>query len=165
MCRVLSFQLPLGRTQAIHVYHKIGHTTATFDSEVPQYMRHNSRRPSQAAGNNQAIRTRNRVNESRVQDPNEPDMSGPYQAQRPGPSRAGLPAQVSVSGPIQTSASALIRQVVEDSTIASSLSSSVSFAPRLSIDGDPPRSGGGEGEKVNAADNTIHGASPAKSLG
>ena len=35
---------------------------------------------------------------------------------------------------------------------------------RHSIDGDSPRNDGGEGEEVNAAHDTIHGASPAISL-
>ena len=100
-----------------------------------------------------------------MRDPNEPDMSGPSQAQRPGPSIAGLTAQVSVPASTQTSASALVRRVIEVPTIASSVSSSVSFAPRLSIVGDSPRSDGGEGDEVNAADDIIHGASPARSLG
>ncbi len=90
-------------------------------------------------------------------------MSGPSQTQRLGPSRANPPPQVPV--PTQTSASALVQRVLYVPTIALSVSSSVSFAPRLSIDGDSPRSDGGEGEEVNAADDTIHGASPAKSLG
>ena len=128
-------------------------------------MRHNPRRPSQAAGDNSARRTRNRVKGGRVQDPNKLDMSRPSHAQRPGPSRAGAPAQVSVPALTQTSASALVRRVLEVPTIASSVSSSVSFVPKLSIDGDSPRSDRGEDEVVNAADDTIHGASPARSSG
>ena len=98
-----------------------------------------------------------------MKDTNEIDMSGPSQTQRPGPSRANPPVQV--PAPTQTSASALVRRVLEVPTIASSVSSSVSFVPRLSIDGDSPRREGGEGEEVNVADDTIHGASPARSLG
>ena len=127
-------------------------------------MRHNPRRPSQAAGDNPAGRTRNRVKGGRGQNPNELDMSGLSQAQRPGPSRAGPPAQVSVRAPTHTSASALVRRVLEVPKIASSVTYSVSFVPRLSIDGDSPRSDGDEGEEMNAADDTIHGASPARSL-
>ena len=138
---------------------EVEHPIAIFDSAVPQYMRHNPRRPSQAAGDNTAGRTRNRIKESRVQDPNDLDMSGPSQAQRPGPSRTGP----SAPAPTQTSASALVRRVLEVPTIALSVTSSLSFAPILSIDEDSPRSDGGEGEEVNAADNTIHGISPARS--
>ena len=126
-------------------------------------MRHNPRRPSQAAVDNPAGRTRNRIKESRVQDPDELDMSGPSQTQRPGPSRIGPPVQIPIPAPTLTSASALVRRVLEILMTASSVSSSVSFAPRLSIDGNSPRSDGGEGEEGNAADDTIQGASPARS--
>lgn len=49
---------------------------------VPQSMRHNLEQPFQVAGDNSAGRTRNRVRQSRDQNPNMPDMSVQPQMQR-----------------------------------------------------------------------------------
>ena len=144
------------------VYPEVGNSTATFDSEVLQYMHHNPRRPSQTAESHPAGRSRNRVKGGRVQDPNELDMSGPSQAQRLS-FKSSPQAQVSVLSPTQTSASALVRRVLEVPTIASSVTNSVSLVPKLSINVDSLQSDKGEHEKINATDDNPY-CIPSKKL-
>ena len=115
----------------------------------------NPRRPSQAAGDNPAGRTCIQIKKSRVQDPDDFDMSGPSQVHRPGPSRTGPPAQVSIPVPTLARAYVFTQRALAVPTTVSSVTSSLSFMQELSIDGDSPRGDGGEGEEANDVDDTI----------
>ena len=105
-------RVPWGRARWNHVYPVVGHSKTIFDFEMPQYMRHNAKRPSQAAGDNPAGRTRNRIKATRVQDTDELDISKPSQTEKPGPSRIGPPVQIPIPAPTLATASALTRHAV-----------------------------------------------------
>ena len=134
-------------------------------------MRHNSRQPSQVAGDNPAGRTRNRTRKNRAQNSNVLDMTGRPQTQRIGPlTGTGPPVSVSASGPPSAPglppapvAGLLRRAMMVPSTSVSSTASSASFAPNLLSEDNSPRGDGREGVEANAADNTILDAPPAES--
>ena len=127
-------------------------------------MRHNSRQPSQVAGDNSAGRTRNRTRENLAQNSNVLDMTGRPQTERIGPSTGTNPsAPVLAPGSPPALVTGLMRRaMMVPSTSVSSTASSASFAVNLLSEENSPRGDGREGVEANAADNTILGAPPAK---
>ena len=111
-----------------------------------------------------AVQTCNQIKESRVQDLAELNMCGPSEVQQPGHSKTNPPVQVSIPASTLTTASVCTQHALTVPTTFSSVTSSFSFVPGLSINRDSRRVDKGECKEVNAADDTIHGASPARSL-
>ena len=138
-------------------------------------MRHNSRQPSQVAGDNPAGRTRNRVRRSRDKNPDVPDMITQPQAQRPGSSSGiGPPVSVAIPASVKTQAPCAgafaepsgrppRRNLAVPTTTMAQASSSVLFLPVGANEQNSPR-GGGKEEKRNVAGNTNRDNSRAGSV-
>ena len=149
--------------------------TAIFNFVVLQFMQHNPKRLSQAAGDYPSGRTRNR---SRAQNFNAPDMSCQPQAQKPGtstgvslprPAQAKIPIPTSVQVPIQAQGTFAMfverptrRVLAGPTTTVASAYSVVLLIPVSANEKSSPRDKG-RNKVLYVADNTIRVVCPAGS--